>query len=135
MTTPFQSAPRGMRIQTRLTLGFGLLIVMMLVMVVVGFISLTSVSNSNKKLIEEDWVKAEAANTLSSIALANGRRTVAIYTAPTPEHRAKMRAEISGGREAFVKAFKTLQEMVTLPDAPALLKPCLLYTPDAADEG
>ena len=122
MTTPFQSAPRGMRIQTRLTLGFGLLIVMMLVMVVVGFISLTSVSNSNKKLIEEDWVKAEAANTLSSIALANGRRTVEIYTAPTPQHRAQMRAEIAGGRDAFVKAFKTLQDSVTLPDAVALLR-------------
>ncbi len=122
MTTPFQSAPRGMRIQTRLTLGFGLLIAMMLVMVVVGFVGLTNVSNSNKHLIEKDWVKAEAANTLSSIALANGRRTVEILTAPTAAHRAQMRAEISGGRDAFVKAFKTLQDMVELPEARALLK-------------
>ena len=122
MTTPFQSAPRGMRIQTRLTLGFGLLIAMMLVMVVVGFVGLTNVSNSNKHLIEQDWVKAAAANTLSSIALANGRRTVEILTAPTAAHRAQMRAEISGGRDAFVKAFKTLQDMVELPEARALLK-------------
>ena len=122
MTTPFQSAPRGMRIQTRLTLGFGLLIAMMLVMVVVGFVGLTNVSNSNKHLIEKDWVKAGAANTLSSIALANGRRTVEILTAPTAAHRAQMRAEISGGRDAFVKAFKTLQDMVELPEARALLK-------------
>ncbi len=122
MTTPFQSAPRGMRIQTRLTLGFGLLIAMMLVMVVVGFVGLTNVSNSNKHLIEQDWVKAAAANTLSSIALANGRRTVEILTAPSAEHRAKMRAEISGGRDAFIKAFKTLQDMVELPEARALLK-------------
>ena len=111
-----------MRIQTRLILGFGLLIVMMLIMVAVGFISLTSVSNSNKRLIEQDWVKAEAANTLSSIALANGRRTVEILTAPDDAHRAKMRAEIAGGRDAFVKAFKTLQDMVELPEARALLK-------------
>ena len=122
MTTPFQSAPRGMRIQTRLTLGFGLLIAMMLVMVVVGFVGLTNVSNSNKHLIEKDWGKAEAANTLSSIALANGRRTVEILTAPSAAHRAQMRAEISGGRDAFVKAFKTLQDMVELPEARALLK-------------
>jgi methyl-accepting chemotaxis protein len=111
-----------MRIQTRLALGFGLLIVMMLIMVAVGFIGLTNVSNSNKQLIEKDWVKADAANTLSAIALANGRRTVEIYTAPMPAHRAKMRAEISGGREAFIKAFKTLQDMVELPEALALLK-------------
>ena len=111
-----------MRIKTRVGLGFGLLIVMMLTMVGVGFISPTNVSNSYKHLIEQDWVKADAANTLSSIALANGRRTLEIYTAPTPAHRTKMRAEISGGRDAFVKAFKTLQDMVDLPEARALLK-------------
>ncbi len=111
-----------MRIKTRLGLGFGLLIVMMLAMVAVGFMGLTSVSNSNKQLIERDWVKADAANTLSSIALANGRRTVEILTAPTDAHRAQMRAEIGGGRDAFIKAFKTLQDMVELPEARALLK-------------
>ncbi|WP_281174788.1 methyl-accepting chemotaxis protein [Simplicispira psychrophila] len=122
MSSPSQPAPPGMRIKTRLGLGFGLLIVMMLAMVAVGFMGLTSVSNSNKQLIERDWVKADAANTLSSIALANGRRTVEILTAPTDAHRAQMRAEIGGGRDAFIKAFKTLQDMVELPEARALLK-------------
>jgi methyl-accepting chemotaxis protein len=122
MASSSQTTPRGMRIQIRLVLGFGLLIVMMLVMVAVGFMGLTSVSNSNKHLIEQDWVKAEAANTLSSIALANGRRTVEVLTAPNDAHRAKMRAEIVGARDAFVNAFKTLQDMVELPEARALLK-------------
>ena len=111
-----------MRIKTRLGLGFGLLIAMMLALVVVGLQSLTSVAGSNKRLIEEDWVKADAANTLSSIALANGRRTLEILTAPTDTHRAQMRAEIAGGREKFVQAFKTLQDKVALPEARALLK-------------
>ena len=56
MTPPSQTTPRGMRIKTRLILGFGLVIVMMMVMVAVGFMGLTSVSNSNKHLIEKDWV-------------------------------------------------------------------------------
>ncbi|MDD2713266.1 MAG: MCP four helix bundle domain-containing protein, partial [Simplicispira sp.] len=108
-------AVRGLRIQTRLFLGFGLLIAMMLTMVVVGFMGLTHVSNSNKHLIEVDWVKADAANTLSAIALANGRRTLEILTAPTDAYRAQMRADIAGARQAFVQSFKTLTELVQLP--------------------
>ena len=124
MTSSLKPVPavRGLRIQTRLALGFGLLIAMMLAMVVVGFMGLTNVSNSNKHLIEVDWVKADAANTLSTIALANGRRTLEILTAPTDAYRAQMRADIGGARTAFVQAFKTLTELVQLPEAKALLK-------------
>jgi len=45
-----QPRARGLHIGTRLALGFGLLIAMMLVMVVVGFVGLTNISNSNKTI-------------------------------------------------------------------------------------
>ena len=120
---PPQSQPpaRGLHIGTRLALGFGLLIAMMLVMVVVGVARLTSVTASNSHVIEVDWVKAQAANTLSSIAQANTRRTIEIYLAADDAQRAKMRAEIVAARESFVTSFKTLTEMVQDPEAKALL--------------
>ncbi|MDY0107174.1 MAG: methyl-accepting chemotaxis protein, partial [Giesbergeria sp.] len=116
------SSPRGLRIGTRLALGFGLLIAMMLSMVVVGLLRLGTVADANTHIIEVDWTKAKAANTLSSIAQANARRTIEIVTAPTPEHRAKMRADIVGAREQFLGAFKTLQELVQIPEAKTMLK-------------
>ena len=114
MTTLSTSSwsPRDWRIGTRLALGFGVLIAMMLTMVVVGLLQLSSLLETNRQIIEREWVKAEAANTLSSIAQANARRTIEIYFADTDAQRAQKRAEIVGGRETFVQAFKTLQELV-----------------------
>ena len=114
MTTLSTSSwsPRDWRIGTRLALGFGVLIAMMLAMVVVGLLQLSSLLETNRQIIEREWVKAEASNTLSSIAQANARRTIEIYFAETDAQRAQKRAEILAGRETFVQAFKTLQELV-----------------------
>ncbi len=114
MTTQSTSSwsPRDWRIGTRLALGFGVLIAMMLAMVVVGLLQLGSLLETNRQIIEREWVKAEASNTLSSIAQANARRTIEIYFAETDAQRAQKRAEILAGRETFVQAFKTLQELV-----------------------
>ena len=123
MTTLSTSSwsPRDWRIGTRLALGFGVLIAMMLTMVVVGLLQLSSLLETNRLIIEREWVKAEAANTLSSIAQANARRTIEIYFAETEAQRAQKRAEILAGREAFVQAFKTLQELVRRDDGKQLL--------------
>ena len=123
MTTLSTSSwsPRDWRIGTRLALGFGVLIAMMLTMVVVGLLQLSSLLETNRQIIEREWVKADAANTLSSIAQANARRTIEIYFADTDAQRAQKRAEILAGREAFVQAFKTLQELVRRDDGKQLL--------------
>ena len=123
MTTLSTSSwsPRDWRIGTRLALGFGVLIAMMLTMVVVGLLQLSSLLETNRQIIEREWVKAEAANTLSSIAQANARRTIEIHFAETEAQRAQKRAEILAGREAFVQAFKTLQELVRRDDGKQLL--------------
>ena len=123
MTTLSTSSwsPRDWRIGTRLALGFGVLIAMMLTMVVVGLLQLSSLLEANRLIIEREWVKADAANTLSSIAQANARRTIEIYFAETEAQRAQKRAEILAGREAFVQAFKTLQELVRRDDGKQLL--------------
>ena len=123
MTTLSTSSwsPRDWRIGTRLALGFGVLIAMMLTMVVVGLLQLSSLLETNRQIIEREWVKADAANTLSSIAQANARRTIEIYFADTDAQRAQKRAEIVGGRETFVQAFKTLQELVRRDDGKQLL--------------
>ena len=65
-----------LKIGTRLGLTFGLLIVMMLAIVVVGLLRFSSVAQANTRIIEEDWVKAEAANVVNATTRANARRTM-----------------------------------------------------------
>ncbi|MBY0454235.1 MAG: MCP four helix bundle domain-containing protein [Burkholderiaceae bacterium] len=120
-SSTFQPAKRGLHIGARLSVGFGLLITMMLCIAVVGLLRLGSVADANSQIIEVNWVKAEAANTLSAIALANSRRTIEIITAPDAAYRAKVRADILGGRSTFVEAMKTLERLVDSPDGKALM--------------
>ena len=61
-------SPRNWRIGLRLSVGFGVLIALMLAMVVVGVVRVSSLLEANRLIIEREWSKAEAANTLSSIA-------------------------------------------------------------------
>ena len=110
-------SPRNWRIGLRLSVGFGVLIALMLAMVVVGVVRVSSLLETSGLIIERDWSKAEAANTLSSIAQANARRTIEIYFAENEAERAQKRSEIVAGRETFVQAFKTLQTMVYVPEA------------------
>ncbi len=110
-------SPRNWRIGLRLSVGFGVLIALMLAMVVVGVVRVSSLLETNRLIIERDWSKAEAANTLSSIAQANARRTIEIYFAQNEAERAQKRSEIVAGRETFIQAFKTLQTLVYEPEA------------------
>ena len=110
-------SPRNWRIGLRLSVGFGVLIALMLAMVVVGVVRVSSLLEANRLIIERDWSKAEAANTLSSIAQANARRTIEIYFAENEAERAQKRSEIVAGRETFIQAFKTLQTLVYEPEA------------------
>lgn len=50
----------NLKIGARLSIGFGALIVMMLVMVAVGLMRFSEVNTVNSRIIEKDWVKAEA---------------------------------------------------------------------------
>jgi methyl-accepting chemotaxis protein len=112
---------RNLKISTRLALGFGLLIATMLTMVAVGLLQLGSLLETNRQIIESDWVKVQAANTLSTISQANARRTIEVYVAETDAQRAQKRAEILSARETFVQSFKTLQALVHRPEGRQLL--------------
>jgi methyl-accepting chemotaxis protein len=115
-TSTFSLSPRDWRIGTRLVLGFGLLIAMLFVMAAVSVARIGGLVETNRRIIEHEWVNADAANTLSSIAQANARRTIEIYFAANAAERAQKRADILAGREAFIKAFKTLQQQIDQPE-------------------
>jgi len=117
----FLSTGRGLRIGAKLGLAFFTINVLMFIIIVVSVVRLTGVTHTTRDIIEVEWVKTEAANTLSSIALANGRRTVQQLVS-APAERQALRNEITEGRERFIAAFKLLSEQVKRPEARELLK-------------
>ncbi|WP_370679233.1 methyl-accepting chemotaxis protein [Comamonas sp. GB3 AK4-5] len=121
MPLPSFTAGGSLRIGAKLGLAFFTINVLMFIILVVSVVRLTSVGHTTRDIIDVEWVKTEAANTLSTIALANARRTVQQLVS-APAERQVLRTEITQGRERFVAAFNLLNEQIKRPEARDLLK-------------
>jgi len=109
------------KIGTRLGLTFGLLIVMMLTMVATGLVQFGAVARGNTRIIEEDWVKADAANAINASTRANARRTMELVLVTDAAQLQAVRADIGANRKAIDDALALLDEKVRLPEGKALL--------------
>ncbi len=110
-----------LKIGTRLGLTFGLLIVMMLAMVVVGLLRFGSVADSTTRIVEEDWVKAEAANVINATTRANARRTMELVIATDAAQLQAIKADIAVNKKTIDDALAILDQKVKLPEGKALL--------------
>ena len=109
------------KIGTRLGATFALLILTMLAMVATGLIRLTSVQGVTTGLIEEDWAKADAANTVDLYARANLQRTVQIVLASSAEERKEAQDYLAANKRVIDQALATLDAKVHLPEARAFI--------------
>ena len=110
-----------LKIGTRLGLAFGLLILMMLGIAAVGVLRLGSVGEINARLIEDDWVKAEAATTIDTTTRANARRTMELVIAADAEQRTRVKASIATNKKTIDDALAVLDQRVQAPEGKAIL--------------
>ncbi|MFA9216651.1 MAG: methyl-accepting chemotaxis protein [Sphingomonadaceae bacterium] len=66
-------------IRTRLRAGFGLLVLMMLVMIATSIGRFSSIDTSARGIVARDWPSASAAATIDSLAREDARRTLALF--------------------------------------------------------
>lgn len=111
----------NLKIGTRLGTGFGLLSVMMLVMIVVGLMRFTDIGEINSRIIEKDWVKAEAANTINATTRANARRTMELLIVTDKAQIARINERIGANKKTIDEALATLDRLIYLPEGKALL--------------
>ncbi len=104
------------RIGTRLWLGFGVLNALALAMVVLALVRFTFVSDINTRIIEKDWVKADAANMVNATTRANARLTMELLLASSPEQLARIRSDIDKNKATIDTALDTLERLVYLPE-------------------
>jgi methyl-accepting chemotaxis protein len=79
----------NLKIGARLGLAFGAVLLLMAMLIATGLQRLGSISSLNRTIIDEDWVKAEAAATVSSTTRANSALTLELFIADTPNARSK----------------------------------------------
>ena len=111
----------NMRIGRRLGMGFALLIAMMLSIVAVTLLRFSDVSAINNRIIEKDWLKADAANIVNATTRANARLSMQLLITDDPHQIAQIKASINTNKKTISDALSTLDKLIYLPEGRQLL--------------
>jgi len=109
------------KIGTRMMAGFALLIAIAFAIAGVGIMRLTQIDTVNTRIIEQDWVKAEAANLINATTRANARRTMELLLVKDPAQLTAIKQRIAENKKAIDEALETLNRLVYRPDGKQLL--------------
>jgi len=111
----------NLRIGARLGMAFGAVLILMAILIGIGLQRLSSISALNDTIIDNDWVKAEAAATVSSTTRANAALTLELFTTDDSNRLAAIRSEMDANKQTITRALETLGRLVTREDSKALL--------------
>jgi methyl-accepting chemotaxis protein len=115
-----------LKIGTRLGLGFGLLILLTILAVALAILRLNGIGDINTRIIESDWLKAQAAETINATTRANARRTMELLVETDADRVAFIKQEIARNKKTIDVAIETLDRLIYLQegkDLMAALKP------------
>ncbi|QYY34265.1 MCP four helix bundle domain-containing protein (plasmid) [Cupriavidus pinatubonensis] len=112
---------KNIKIGPRLTLGFVSVVLLMLVIVGLATNNFNRVSEALNNLLQNEWVKADAAATINARVAANARRTMELFFATDDKEVTHIRNEIEDNKRAISGALKSLDELVVLPEGKASL--------------
>lgn len=100
-------------IATKLGLGFGVILLMMAMQVALSVAGLRTVGRENQVLVNEDWVKANAAAGINAITRANARRTMELFfVTDDTERYVQVRGKIAENRKAIDDHLAVLERLV-----------------------
>ncbi|CAN5876834.1 methyl-accepting chemotaxis protein [soil metagenome] len=111
----------NMKIGVRLGLGFGVVQILMVFLLMVAVGRMDHIGSLNKKILDTDWVKADAASTINVLTRANARRTLELFIESDPVAITKIYAQIDSNKRAISDAFALLEKLVYSPEGKALL--------------
>ena len=108
-------------VATRLGTGFGLVLLMMATIILIGLIRLTGIGEINSKVIDKDWRKADAANIINATTRANALRSFELLIAKDKEEIARIQEQIEINKKIINTALDTLNQLVYVPEGKAAL--------------
>ncbi|GGC62181.1 methyl-accepting chemotaxis protein [Undibacterium terreum] len=112
---------RHMTVGQRLTLGFGLILACMLIMVSITVIQLSSIATINTRIIEKDWVKADTLNQMKETTRANAAKTLELFIATDKGHAAKIQESISANKKIIADSLLILEKLIYTTEGKNLL--------------
>ena len=111
----------NMKIVTRLNLGFGLVLALLAMVVVVAILQIDGLGLANRLLVDEDLVKASAAANISATTKANARRTMELFFITDKEQAAKIYQQIDANKKSISESLQTLDQLEKSAEGKSLL--------------
>ena len=105
----------------RLGLGFGTVLTLMVVIIVVAISRLENLNAGTEKIVSQDWAKAELAMTVDTYARANARRTMELFIALDKESVARIKEKIDSNKKIIATSLDKLDTLIKLPEGKALM--------------
>ena len=112
---------KDMKLGARLGLGFAALLALMVLMIALAIARFNSVGESSHTVISQDWVKADAAATISATTRANARRTLELLLVTDKAQADKVREFIDANRKKVGESVEVLDKLVYSPEGKLLL--------------
>jgi methyl-accepting chemotaxis protein len=101
-----------MKIGIRLTLGFGLVLVILAAGFIVGLVEIGAINSRTERITQKEWVKAELLNECQRIALDNALGTLQLTGSTDPRLKEETLGRIAIQRADFVKHLEKLERLV-----------------------
>jgi methyl-accepting chemotaxis protein len=111
----------NLKIGIRLALGFGAVLALMLVLIVVGLQRLSSIGERNDTIIDKDWVKADAAAVIASTTRANSALVLELFITTDPARVSAINSEVDANKKTISDALETLDKLIYIPKGKELL--------------
>ncbi len=110
-----------LRIRTRLAIGFGTLLLLLLAMLVIALVRFVAIERANEALITSAWAKADAAHNIDAMVRGNARRLLEVVAAPDAARRDALNARIDANLARIAQAQEVLDKYVSTPQGRQLI--------------
>ncbi|VVE88070.1 methyl-accepting chemotaxis protein [Pandoraea bronchicola] len=110
-----------LKIRTRLTIGFGTLLVLLLTMLIVALVHFVAIERANEELLTRAWAKADAAHGIDAMVRGNARRLIEVVITTDAAQRNALNQRIDGNLVRIAKAQEVLDKYVTSEQGKRLL--------------
>jgi len=112
---------KNLKIGVRLAGGFGMVLLLMTALIVIGVLRLGQISDVTRKLVDSDWEKNEKINAIGSNARDNNRLTLEMFIAPDDAYLKHLNEQIDGHKKEIDAAVEYLDNNLYLQEAKMLL--------------
>ncbi|WP_069352909.1 methyl-accepting chemotaxis protein [Burkholderia cenocepacia] len=110
-----------MKISTRLTLGFGLVLLLVMSLLTIGVANLNQINRINEEIVNTEWVKADSAQSISILTRTTAYKTLELFVTSDPDRAAQIDQSILADGKSVVAALQTFDSLAYTPKEKSLL--------------